>query len=96
MKKIILSGGLLLLTTIAIAQFAIDNTQCENLANPVGLDLPHPRLSWQLTSDKRNCLQAAYEITVSDQSTFSNKSLTWNSGKVTSPQSVHISYQGPA
>jgi alpha-L-rhamnosidase len=96
MKKIMLSGSLLLLTTIAIAQFTIDNTQCENLVNPIGLDLPQPRLSWQLTSDKRNSLQTAYEITVSDQSTFSKKSISWNSGKIISPQSIHIAYQGPA
>lgn len=96
MKKIILSGSLLLLVTIATAQFTINNTQCENLENPMGLDLLQPRLSWQMTSDKRNCSQVAYEIVVSGEPSFSNGATTWKTGKVMTSQSIHIAYQGTA
>ena len=39
---------------------------CEYLENPLGIDMAKPRLSWNFTSTKKNQLQTAYEIVVSD------------------------------
>lgn len=77
------------------AQFSIGHLQCENLENPLGLDVQQPRFTWQLTSDKRNCRQTAYEILAGEQETFKDAVL-WRSGKVSSGQSVHVPYDGPA
>ena len=61
--------------------------RCEYKANPLGIDTPEPRLRWVLASPERNAIQTAYQILV-------NGGL-WDSGKVMSSQSVHVSYAGP-
>jgi alpha-L-rhamnosidase len=96
MKKTLLLSGLVLLTAIATAQLTIDHLQCENLVNPLGLDLQHPRFSWQLNSDKRNVRQTAYEIIAGEAPALNNIAVTWRSGKIASSQSVHIPYNGTA
>jgi len=89
MKKIASPFVLLLISHLAIAQVQVSNLLCENLSNPIGLDVTQPRLSWQLVSDKRNVTQTAYEIRVT-----SAKSTTWNSEKINSDSSVHVAYKG--
>ena len=51
------------------------------------------RLSWQIVSDKRNTVQTAYEIVVRS-APGKDKQVVWNSGKVTSQQSVYVPYLG--
>ena len=80
----------LLLAGISVqAQVAVTNLLTENRPDPIGLDAPKPRFSWQLTSDKRNEQQTAYELKVED-----GHGKVWGSGKVTSGQSVQVSYGG--
>ncbi len=81
-----------LTTGASISQVQVKNLLCENLYNPIGLDIAQPRFSWQLISDKRNVMQAAYEISVSTSASF--KQATWGSGKISSEQSVHVPYAG--
>jgi hypothetical protein len=57
--------------------------RCENRIDPHGIDVATPRLSWILDSGK----QSAYQIVVDG---------VWDSGKVTSDQSVAVEYAGPA
>jgi alpha-L-rhamnosidase len=73
----------------AFAQVKVDGLLTENLLNPVGLDVAHPRFTWLIRSDLRNVSQTAYEIKVS-----CGKTLVWGSGKVNSSQSVHVVYNG--
>ena len=89
MRRNILLLALFLIGQVAIAQVQVSNLLCENLSNPIGLDVPQPRFSWQLISDKRNVMQTAYEIKV-----VSAKSIVWNSGKINSDSSVHVIYKG--
>jgi alpha-L-rhamnosidase len=98
MKKIALPFILNLISQFAVAQLQVSNLLCENLSNPVGIDVSQPRLSWQLVSDKRNLMQTAYEIRVSSDgsSLVQNKNLTWSTGKINSDSSVHVSYKGPS
>lgn len=84
----------LLLTFAASAQVRVEKLLAENLTNPIGLDVTVPRLSWQLVSDQRNVVQTAYEINVFQS--LNDKGVLWTSGKVTSDQSVHVPYRGPA
>src|ERR1044071_4034047 len=74
------------------AQVKLQNILIENRSNPVGLDTKQPRFSWQLVSDKKNVMQSAYEIKVTDES----RKQVWTSGKVMSDQSVFVPYAGPA
>lgn len=89
MKKYIILFILNLLAVYGFSQVTVKNLLCENLFNPIGLDVRQPRFSWQLGSDKRGVMQTAYEIKVT-----SEKKSVWNSGKVSSDQSVHVLYAG--
>jgi alpha-L-rhamnosidase len=74
----------------------ISNLTCEYRVNPLGIDVPNPRLSWQLESDKRSTHQTAYRILAAESETALNDgNLYWDTGKVQSDQSIHIPYAGP-
>ena len=96
MKKYI---QILLLQFFAVTSFSqikVKELRCENLSNPIGIDIMQPQLSWQLNSDKRNTVQTAYEIKVGSNRSFSKnkKDFQWSSGKIESSQSVHVIYKG--
>ena len=76
----------------------VRSLSCENQANPLGIDEQHPRLSWQLQSDERNVMQRAYQLRVAlDPAQLERgRRLIWDSGKVSSGQSLYIPYGGPA
>jgi alpha-L-rhamnosidase len=67
----------------------------QNLKDPIGLDIVQPRFSWQLTSDKRNVLQTAYEIRLGSSASLSKASeLVWTPGRINSDSSVYVTYKG--
>lgn len=70
----------------------------EYLVNPLGLDEPRPRLSWQVESPNRGAVQTAYQILVASSAAKleTNEGDLWDSGKVTSGQTVNVAYAGPA
>ncbi|HMD80023.1 MAG TPA: family 78 glycoside hydrolase catalytic domain, partial [Anaerolineales bacterium] len=74
----------------------VSNLTCEYRSNPLGIDVPQPRLSWQLESDQRGTRQTAYRILVAPSETdLSAGSALWDSGKASSAQSIHVTYGGP-
>jgi len=90
-----LTGPLITGPLFSLGQISVKNLMCENRINPLGLDITHPRLSWQLMSPSRNVSQTAYEIKVSvDDNLAADRKQVWYSGKVTSNQSVHVPYAG--
>jgi len=67
--------------------------RCEYLRDPLGIDVPSPRLSWRLESsqpDARWQQQTAYQVLVT-----SGEVPCWDSGKVASDETLHIVYAGP-
>ncbi|MBN1580995.1 MAG: family 78 glycoside hydrolase catalytic domain, partial [Anaerolineae bacterium] len=68
------------------------NLKCEYKVNPIGIDTPRPRLSWQIQSPARGVTQTAYQVHV----TGDDGAVLWDSGRVDSDQSIHVSYGGPA
>jgi alpha-L-rhamnosidase len=72
------------------------NLQCEYLDNPMGIDVLHPRFSWELISEKKNKSQSAYRILVASDLELlnNNKGDLWDTEKVASDQSIHIQYKG--
>lgn len=66
---------------------------CNYKVNPVGTDAT-PRFSWKLRSSQQNVWQTAYEIRVSGDSVAlsSGRKLIWDTGKVSSDQSIHVPY----
>jgi len=77
-------------------KLVVSDLFCEYATNPVGIDTPKPRFSWILQSNKRGHLQSAYRILVAseERTLASNRGDTWDSGKVSSDQSVNVLYQG--
>ncbi len=69
---------------------------CEYSRNPLGIESQNPKLSWKLVSDHKNQVQKAYQILVASSSELlaEDKGDVWNSGKVSSGQSVFIHYKG--
>ena len=73
-----------------------DQLRCESRQNPLGVDAPTPRLSWQLEGAARGLRQTAYRLLIasSPDALASNCGDVWDSGKVMSDQSVLIPYGG--
>jgi alpha-L-rhamnosidase len=71
--------------------------RCESLLNPLGIDTTVPHLSWQSDSTERNWRQSAYQILVasSPEQLAAGHTDVWDSGKVSSDESVGIAYRGP-
>lgn len=90
-----LKKTILLITVISLgvlstsAQVVVKRLLVEYLTNPIGLDMPQPRFSWQLESEKHNVTQTAYEVIV-----LAEKEPIWKTGRVASNQSVSIPYNG--
>lgn len=86
----------LLMATITVAQVEVKNLLVENRVNPVGISEIYPRLSWQLHSSKRNVLQTAFDIRVSEspESLSEGKELIFSTGKIPSDQSVYVQFTG--
>jgi len=75
------------------ADLKIVNLSCELQTNQVVIDVPQPRLGWQLASSARAIQQTAYRILVS--SSPDGNGDVWDSGKVASDRSQHVPYGGP-
>lgn len=70
--------------------------RCEYRVNPLGIDNPLARLSWILTSPRRGCRQIAYQVLVATslESLTEGRADLWDSGRVESDASVHVTYAG--
>ncbi|MFF7162265.1 family 78 glycoside hydrolase catalytic domain [Streptomyces sp. NPDC008086] len=77
---------------------AVEGLTVEHRTNPLGVDATHPRFGWRTASPVRGRRQSAYRILVAtapDRLT-PGRADVWNSGRVTSPDSVAVRYAGPA
>ena len=87
------------LLTAAVA-FAADSPvhlaelTAEHMANPVGIGVPQPRLSWKLLSDRPGEIQTAYEVRAASSFDELDHPDFWASGKVVSDQSVLVPWGG--
>jgi alpha-L-rhamnosidase len=70
--------------------------RCEYLTNPLGLDVPHPRLFWKLNSERPGARQTAYRIlaATSEEALARGEGDRWDSGRVESSETLHIRYEG--
>lgn len=98
MKKY-LTLSIIFLTFSAFSLFASSykpfELRCENLSNPLGIDNIHPHFSWKNTMNYVKA-QTAYEIQVGTDSSRLAGGIAdlWKSGKVSSDESVMVSYKG--
>ena len=83
-------------TTARAGGVAPTHLRCEYLENPTGIDQTLPRLSWRLESDERGQFQTAYQVRVAStpEALAAGEDDLWDSGKVSSSQTLHIVYDG--
>lgn len=97
-KNRLLASGLavMALPMVGVASVSCYDLKCEHLTNPVGVDEEKPALSWKLKSEKKNQTQGAYRILVASsfEKLSQDQGDLWDSGKVSSEESLHIEYQG--
>ena len=75
-------------------QLGVGPLRVEYLANPLGIDATRPRLSWEITSTRRNTMQAAYQVQVArtEADLARGANLLWDSRRVSSDASVFVPY----
>ncbi|WP_443049709.1 family 78 glycoside hydrolase catalytic domain [Streptomyces sp. NBC_00287] len=77
---------------------AVSGLTVEHRTDPLGMDAAQPRFGWRMRSAARGRNQGAYEILVAsspDRLTGARADV-WNSGRVTSPDSVAVRFAGKA
>jgi|WetSurSiteA1Bulk_404760.scaffolds.fasta_scaffold03554_3 alpha-L-rhamnosidase len=67
----------------------------EHKTNPVGIDVLQPRFSWKIKCTGNNIMQTVYWIRVATDPKFTGSKIVWQSGEVSSDQSILVSYKGP-
>jgi alpha-L-rhamnosidase len=80
----------------SFSQLQINNLRCEHLQNPLGIDEPNPRFTWQMTSEKSGSFQKAFQLVVGTEEfeVASGKGNVWESGTI-SLSTIPVVYQGP-
>lgn len=80
----------------AQARLEPQHLRCEYRTNPLGLDTPQPRLSWELHSRERDQRQRAYQIRVasSEHALREGGADLWDTGRVLSDQAAQRAYGG--
>jgi len=83
---------------VSRASLRVMDLRCEYRINPLGIDVEQPRLSWVLQSDQRGAAQSAYQILVASDREKLDQEVgdVWDSGKVNSNQTIHVTCQGVA
>ncbi len=76
---------------------AVTDMTVEYAHNPLGIDAPQPLLSWVLESPERAQVQSAYRLQVASTAGRLTRGRpdVWDSGWVSSSQSVNVAYAGP-
>jgi len=71
--------------------------QTDALSEPLGIDNPHPELSWQIRDPRHGARQAAYDVMIFSKHPVSltEKPDVWDSGRVESATSNGVPYAGP-
>ena len=99
--------GVVLAIAASLASWGQDGTtsqtgpvhlQVDDLQRPLGIDDATPRFSWQLKDAAHGALQTAYRVLVATNPEFlsDGKADVWDSGRVSSGQSLNVKYAGPA
>lgn len=80
------------------AALAVGHVRCEYRLNPLGIDVTSPRLSWIVSSLQRRQRQTAFQIQVASDPKMlqAHRGDLWDSGKVSSDQTLHVPYRGTA
>ena len=80
------------------AGISVAALHCEQDADPLGVDMPRPRLGWTLQSAERGQIQTAYQVLAASapDRLARDEGDLWDSGKVTSDATLGVLYAGQA
>lgn len=72
-----------------------DNLKCEYMVNPLGVDNPVPRFTWNISDLRNGAEQTAYQVFIDTDSVevLEGNGSIWNTGKVVSDKNL-IDYNG--
>ncbi|MEQ8859518.1 MAG: family 78 glycoside hydrolase catalytic domain [Pseudomonadales bacterium] len=72
--------------------------RCEYQEDPLGIDVPRPRLSWWLNDGRPAELQTAFQVQAASSAAAlqSGSADLWDTGHVSSRQTVNVEYRGRA
>lgn len=96
MKKLLILLLALLPLHLLAQSLQVAALKCEYKTDLQGVESEKPDLSWQLKSNRRGIMQAAYRVLVSDNADelARNKGTCWDSEKVNSDASIQVYYAG--
>lgn len=92
MRFLPLFSALLVGTSSLFAADGLKSLRTEYREEPVGLETPTPRFSWQMDSNRKGAAQTAYELLLQ----LPDGSTVWDSGRIDSDKSVAVPYSGPS
>ncbi|SEB91338.1 NPCBM-associated, NEW3 domain of alpha-galactosidase [Nocardioides exalbidus] len=75
---------------------SLADLEVERKAEPVGIDLDHPRFGWVIQSAARGVVQESYRVRVATEAEGLDGDLAWDSGTVQDDRSFDVDYDGPA
>ncbi|MFI5916246.1 family 78 glycoside hydrolase catalytic domain [Dactylosporangium sp. NPDC051541] len=80
------------------AEVSVADLRVNNATDPLGIDGGRPSLSWRLTSAVNGERQTAYRVLVAGSASglVPGGADVWDSGKVTSGESIGVPFGGPA
>lgn len=89
---------LVLAVSLAAEPLRAAGLKCESAADPLGVDVAQPRLSWQVASDERGQRQTAWQVLVasSPEALAADRGDLWDSGKVDGDRTTLVPYAGRA
>lgn len=72
------------------------NLKCENVTNPINIDIQNPVFGWQFSDSSYGVKQVGYQLIVAREKDLlePEKADMWNSGKVMTNVSQYIKYAG--
>lgn len=93
---ILLTAIALLFSKPSVSNVEVTRLRVETKTDPVTLDVPNPRLSWEISSEKRNVRQKFYRIIVASsiEKLNAGEGDLWDSGKIRSKNSIQVPYEG--
>src|SRR5580658_10410793 len=95
-QTLLVASVLMLASFQSLAALVPVKLQCENRVDPLGVDVAQPRFIWQVQSDERDQVQTAYQVVVASSKKLleNNRGDLWDSGRVSSDNSVNVEYAG--
>lgn len=96
MKRQLMALAALMIAVCAFPIVKVGNLMTEHRQDPINIEAMHPRLSWVITSDKKDVIQKSYHILVASSKEMldSDKGDLWDTGIVMTDKSIWIPYEG--